>query len=166
MSTYSPPTGKISKRIQIKMTSKGIDHYLAEANNGDAAAQYELGMIYQEGRGVSKDNEEAIRWFRLAVDHDDFAQYCLGVLRIIGIDTSEDRDETAKWYRLAAENGYALAQYNLGYSYESGLGLSRDHNEALKWYRLAAEKGSIDAENRIRILCKDNSADQKQNSIG
>ena len=38
----------------------------AEAMQGHADAQYELGWRYAEGEDLKKDNEEAVRWFREA----------------------------------------------------------------------------------------------------
>jgi TPR repeat protein len=39
---------------------------LAEQGNG--AAQNNLGTIYKEGQGVPKDNAEAVKWFRKAAE--------------------------------------------------------------------------------------------------
>ncbi|HIE87808.1 MAG TPA: sel1 repeat family protein, partial [Gammaproteobacteria bacterium] len=39
-----------------------------EANQGDADAQYLLGLMYANGRGVPQDDKEAVRWYRLAAD--------------------------------------------------------------------------------------------------
>jgi TPR repeat protein len=36
------------------------------AEKGDAEAQYSLGLMYREGRGVPKDDVEAEDWFRKA----------------------------------------------------------------------------------------------------
>jgi hypothetical protein len=41
-------------------------HPLAE--QGNALAQNSLGVMYVEGKGVSQDYDEAIRWFRKAAD--------------------------------------------------------------------------------------------------
>ena len=49
------------------------------ADQGHAGAQYNLGLMYANGRGVVEDDAEAVRWYRLAADqgHAD-AQYNLG----------------------------------------------------------------------------------------
>jgi TPR repeat protein len=47
----------------------------------DPNAQYNLGVLYDKGRGVSQDYAEAARWYRLAADQEHaWAQYNLGVL--------------------------------------------------------------------------------------
>ena len=41
------------------------------AEQGDATAQFNLGVSYGNGEGVLKDDAEAVRWFRLAADQGD-----------------------------------------------------------------------------------------------
>ena len=38
------------------------------AEQGDAVAQYNLGLIYADGEGVLKDDAEAVKWFRKAAE--------------------------------------------------------------------------------------------------
>ena len=38
------------------------------AEQGDADAQFTLGVRYANGEGVLQDDEEAVRWYRLAAD--------------------------------------------------------------------------------------------------
>ena len=35
---------------------------------GDAAAQYQLGVMYADGEGVPQDDSEALRWYRMAAE--------------------------------------------------------------------------------------------------
>jgi TPR repeat protein len=52
---------------------------------GDADAQYVLGRLYLEGRGVGKDAKQAARWLRLAANKGQHqAQALLGSLFISG----------------------------------------------------------------------------------
>ena len=51
------------------MTSKedpGLERLRVQAEAGEAYAQYELGCRYYEGRGIKRDYEEALKWYRLA----------------------------------------------------------------------------------------------------
>ena len=75
--------------------------------------------MYANGRGVDKDDAEAVKWFRLAADQGYAAAQCnLGVMYANGQGIiNKDEAEAVKWYRLAADQGYALAQYNLGVMY-------------------------------------------------
>ena len=40
--------------------------FLVHAEQGDATAQFNLGLMYDKGEGVLKDEAEAVRWYRLA----------------------------------------------------------------------------------------------------
>ena len=84
------------------------------AEQGHAGAQFSLGVMYDEGRGVSQNDAEAVRWYQLAADQGDAdAQYNLGCMYALGDGVPEDDAEAAKWFRLAAEQGHADAQFSL-----------------------------------------------------
>ena len=42
--------------------------YHLAAEQGDADAQYKLGLMYSNGEGILQDNKEATKWFQLAVE--------------------------------------------------------------------------------------------------
>ena len=114
---------------------------------GDADAQFNLGRMYDTGRGVLQDDAEAVRWYRLAAEQGDVdAQFNLGAMYGTGRGVLQDDAEAARWYRLAAEQGDADAQLNLGVMHDTGLGVFQDDAEAVRWYRLAAEQGDADAQ--------------------
>ncbi len=49
------------------------------ADQGHAASQLVLGMMYAAGQGMPQDNAEAVKWYRLAADQGHAgAQDCLG----------------------------------------------------------------------------------------
>ena len=51
------------------------------AEQGNAAAQYELGDMYYWGQGVPRDYTEAMKWYRKAAEQGfAAAQYELGVM--------------------------------------------------------------------------------------
>lgn len=115
---------------------------LSAAEKGDADAQFNLGHMYRIGRGVTKDEYEAVKWFRKAAEQGEAkAQNSLGVCYDRGEGVTKDDAEAVKWFRKSAEQGYAFAQYNLGVMYASGRGVTKDEREAEKWFRKAAEQG-------------------------
>jgi len=117
------------------------------AEQGDAQAQYNLGLCYVTGDGVEKDEREAVKWFLLAAGQGNAdAQNHLGFCYDNGTGVEKDAREAVKWYRLAAEQGNAVAQSNLGVSYQDGTGVDKDEREAVKWYRLAAGQGNAQAQ--------------------
>ena len=112
------------------------------AAQGEARAQYYLGMMYRFGLGVPKDKSEAIKWFRLAADAGNvYAQSILGFMYADGEGVPKNDAEAVKWYRLAADQGQDLAQYVLGRMYDNGEGVPKNAVQAYKWWNLAAAQG-------------------------
>jgi len=86
------------------------------AERGDPKAQYHLGYIYLEGKGVTQDDAQALLWFQKAAEQGFAqAQYVLGFLYQEGRGTPKDDAQAALWFRKAAEQGDAEAQYVLGF---------------------------------------------------
>jgi uncharacterized protein len=125
------------------------------AEQGDAHAQFNLGIIYDNGQGVPQDYAEAVKWYRKAADQGNArAQLLLGTMYRKGQGVPQDYAEAVKWHRLAADQGHAIAQFNLGIMYRKGQGVPQDYAEAVKWYRLAADQGYAAAQNSLGIMYK------------
>ncbi len=107
-----------------------------------AAAQFNLGVMYDNGRGVEEDDVQAFRWFSLAADQGHAsAQYNLGTMYADGEGIEANADMAVQWYRRSAEHGHAPAQFNLGAMYVNGEGVPEDYVEGYAWIRLASEQG-------------------------
>ena len=115
------------------------------ADQGDASAQFNLGVMYADGR----DYGEAAKWYRKAADQGNAsAQFNLGVVYANGQGAPQDYGEAAKWYRKAADQGNASAQFNLGVVYANGQGAPQDYVLAYMWINLAAA-ASTDTEKKV-----------------
>src|ERR1019366_1315713 len=115
------------------------------AAQGDASAQYNLGLMYDQGRGVTQNYPESARWYRLAAAQGDAsAQYNLGLMYDQGRGVPQDYKESARWYHLAAAQGHARAQVNLGVAYTIGQGVAQDYIQAFMWFSLAGASGDAD----------------------
>jgi TPR repeat protein len=65
---------------QTKADQKPIGEVKAKAEAGDADSQVELGLRYEQGKGVGKDQVEAVKWYRKAAEQNyTKAQYNLGI---------------------------------------------------------------------------------------
>ncbi len=123
------------------------------ATQGDSVAQYNLGLIYENGSGVPQDYAEAIRWYRKSADQGIAnAQYNLGYIYASGQGAPQDYAEAMRWYRKSAEQGIASAQYNLGYMYASGQGAPENYLEAAHWFHEAADQGEPRAQYSLGTL--------------
>lgn len=130
----------------------------ARAEVGDAQAEYNLGLMYDTGRGVPQDYAEAVRWYRLAAEQGHIeAQHQLGRMYHQGRGVPQDFPEAVAWYRQAAEQGDVEAQYAVGWMYDVGIvadALPSDPTapgvvEAVAWYRQAAEQGYVEAQHKL-----------------
>ncbi len=114
----------------------------ARAAGGDASAQLALGIRYQEGDGVIKNDTEAAKWFALAAKSGlAEAQYRYGLALLEGRGVVQDYKAAFDWIRKTAERGYAPAQLSLGELYRFGTGTGTDKARAYLWFNLAAAQG-------------------------
>ena len=73
------------------------------AEQGDAFAQNDCGLIHATGKGVPRDYQEAAKWYRLAAEQGDaLAQYNLGFRYSKGRGVPQDYVQAHKWLNLAA----------------------------------------------------------------
>lgn len=127
--------------------------YLKAADMGNSESQYQLGMMYLAGQGVSADNNEAAKWFKMSADSGNAeAQYMFGLFYTLGIGVKEDVSMAAEYYRMSAEQGNAEAQCQLGNVYLDGVGVEQDYDKALKLYRQSAGQGNSNAEYKIGFM--------------
>ena len=116
------------------------------AEQGDASAQFKMGLRYDLGVGVPQNYTEAVKWLRKAAEQGDAsAQYNLGSMYNDGLGVSQDPVEALQWFRKAAEQGDASAQKNLGAMYGRGQGVTQNHTEAYVWSSIAAMSGNKEA---------------------
>ena len=133
--------------------TEAVKWYSKAAASGLAKAQYNMGQLYREGKGVPQSYKEAAKWYKKAADQGyTEAQYNLGVMYYRGNGVTLDYPEAIKWYRKAAEQGAANAQNYLGFMYENGYGVNRNKNKAIFWYKKAADLGSDNAKNNLERI--------------
>ena len=76
---------------------------LQAAEQGFAAAQYNLGVMYDNGQGVRQDDAQAVQWYRKAAEQGHAkAQYNLGVAYINGQGVRQDDAQAVQWFGKAA----------------------------------------------------------------
>jgi len=115
-----------------------------EAEQGDAHAQYNLGVSYENGLDVPQDYSQALTWLRKSAEQGYApGQNGLATLYSYGRGVTRDDKQSVVWYRKAAEQGYERAQYNLGAAYFNGLGVAKDYRQAALWTEKSAEQGNI-----------------------
>lgn len=126
---------------------------LEQAREGDMFAQYNLGLIYRDGLGVSPNRQLALEWFTKAAEQGYApAQFELGSLYYTGTGVEQDYETAFSLFQRAAAQDHALAQYTLGIMYDNGRGVRRNELRALDWYRLSAANGCALAQYNLGVI--------------
>ena len=82
---------------------ESIEELRARAEQGEAVAQFSLGLAYATGRGVAQDDAEAVRWYRLAGDQGNpSGQLNLGLMYATGRGVPQDYVQAYMWLSLSA----------------------------------------------------------------
>lgn len=119
---------------------------MMNAAQGDAAAAYQLGYLYETGDGVAVDEKEALRWYLMGANKGNAkAQFNLAVMLEEGRGQACDLRKALHWYEKSAQQGEWNAQYNLALFYTLGKGCEADLPRAHMWFSLAAREGNSDA---------------------
>ena len=148
---------------------------LQKARQGDSEAQYNVGAMYQNGRGVTPDRDKAAEWYGKAAKQGNTSavsrlglmeanqgsfsselqqaeqgnaesQYNVGNMLTKGIGTNMDLGQALVWYEKAAGQGHIKAAYKLGLAHYEGSGVGKNGKQALKWLSIAADDGYAPAQ--------------------
>ena len=88
--------------------------YRMAADQGDAQAQYNLGVMYYEGQGVSQDYSAAMKLFRMAADQGNARAQCnLGVVYYQGQGVPQNTSEALRWLHKAQVQGDEIAKQGI-----------------------------------------------------
>ena len=111
------------------------------AADGIDNAQYLLGCMYRWGDGVTRNEDIAIRWYKLAAAQEhEKAIACLDAMYF-----DEEAPEAFDWVKKRAQEGDAYSQYRLGKFYMEGTVVEQDYDEAKKWLDKAAQQDNVQA---------------------
>lgn len=99
--------------------------------------------MYELGRGVKQDYQQAVHWYRKAAEQGDAQAQCnLGLTYMFDFEYAQ----AFYWIKKAADQGNAQALNSLGHMYQNGDGVEVDQKLALECFQKAAEKGFIRAQ--------------------
>lgn len=117
------------------------------AEQGHADAQYHLGTLYQEGKGVQQDYKQAAHWYQAASSQGHAkAQFSLGNAYKHGHGLEQDDREALSWWKRSAQQSHTRAQYHYGIALLFGRGTQTDEQRALEWLGKAADSGYAPAQ--------------------
>ncbi|MEO8341460.1 MAG: tetratricopeptide repeat protein [Nitrospirota bacterium] len=138
------------KAYQSGDYATALREWQALAEQGHVVAQYQLGLLYANGKGVTKDDAKARQWYeKAAIQGHTEAQVNLGVLLMYARGGQQDYKMAVYYLRLAANQGNDLAQRRLGQMHERGEGVQQDYIKAYMWYSIGSANG-VEAGARLR----------------
>ncbi|MBU2532375.1 MAG: sel1 repeat family protein [Alphaproteobacteria bacterium] len=123
------------------------------AANGNASAEFQVASRLADGRGVTQDFEEAVKWYqRSASQGFALSQYRLGTLHERGLGVPKDAQRARVWYERAAGANNIKAMHNLAVL-AAGSGAGKpDYVTAAQWFMMAADRGLADSQFNLAIL--------------
>jgi uncharacterized protein len=134
-----------------KLETKAFECFIEAAKQGHTESEYYTGLYYQMGKGVKKDLDQAVDWYKkAALKHEKNALYHLAMILI----KSEHHDQHQTFVLLeeAAKQDHPNAQYNLAVMYQKGDGTEIDMEKSIYWYQKAANAGIPMAEYNLGML--------------
>ncbi|HET7315372.1 SH3 domain-containing protein [Salinisphaera sp.] len=133
-----------------------LEQNRALAKSGDAAAQYNMGVLYDRGYGVERDYDKARQWYKkAAAQHYPRAEHNLGIMYKAGKGVPRDFGKAAQWFRRGADDGLAASQNNLAVLYMEGKGVPRNTGKAAFWAARAAAGGNSAAIDNLPRITAD-----------
>jgi hypothetical protein len=112
------------------------------ADQGDADAQYALGIMHLKKEAQQSEDAIAFRYLVEAAKKQHVASmFNLGVAYWEGRGVSRQTEKALNWWEVAAQRDDAGAQYNLGLAYYIGEGRAQSTPKAIYWVQQAANNG-------------------------
>ena len=106
------------------------------ARKGHADAQYKLGFLYEEARGVPLDFIKAVKWYRKAAEQGHaVAQRSLGMKYEYGLGVKQNHVLAHMWFSLSTAGGdkYATAARNASARRMTPAQVAKAQKLALEW---------------------------------
>ncbi len=116
------------------------------AEQGDADSMLLLGLIYDRGLGINKDEAVAAKWFEKSAEAgNDTGMNNIAYDYQNGIGVAINYQKAIFWYEKAIDADNVVAMRKLAWMYRKGEGTSQNYPAARKLYNKAALKGDTDA---------------------
>ncbi len=146
--------GGLSRPQPAPVEASGLGENLRNlAASGDAAAQYEAGLRFSDGRDVTRDPKQAVAYFEKAATQGLApAEYRLGSAYEKGVGVDRDAALAMAWYNKAADAGNIRAMHNLAVMAAEGAAGKPDYAKAANWFQKASGFGVRDSQFNLAIL--------------
>lgn len=156
--SFSECTAATQNKLGIKFASlkqhqKAFLLFMQASDRGHRMAQFNLGLCYENGKGVEKDLAKAVECYENAAAQGQAgAMYNLAILYMQGDGgLSKDPQHSIELLKEAAEHGLCKAQSFLGLYYADESSGHCDYEKAVPYLKMAAAKNDSSAEYNLGI---------------
>ncbi|MBQ6669472.1 MAG: sel1 repeat family protein [Deltaproteobacteria bacterium] len=106
----APTKPKAPPQAKQDLSQTYVKALIRLAEQGNAKAQYSLGILHGSGKILPQNNEQAVFWYHKAAQQGYApAQYNLGWMYEQGRGVAQNGEQALFWYRKAAEQGFQKA---------------------------------------------------------
>ncbi len=141
--------GDQNSPVEPEAAELAVKYFKANAENGDTDSMLDLGAMYLEGRGVPKDEKEALMWYEKAAEHNG-PRACRCIANYYRYDVIDDGtpvptadpirlQKALEWYCIGTERGEENCMYELGDYYRKGIIVPKDEKKGFELYIQALE---------------------------
>lgn len=125
---------------------QALTAYELAASQNNPVGQFNLGLLYEMGKGVPVDYKKAGALYTQAAEQGHVQSMVqLADMYFNGSAGYRDEDKALEWYKKAAQSGDREALYQLGLMSETGVAMALDSAAAVRYYTQAADKGNSKA---------------------
>ncbi|MDC0400018.1 SEL1-like repeat protein [Alphaproteobacteria bacterium] len=142
---------------------KGATWFKLAAVQGLKEAQYSLGVLYDTGVGLEKDENQAFLWYHAAANNNHpMAQFNIANFYLERENGKDDFDSALRWFELASKNGVDEAAHNASILSSVGTSSKLKKSDKLKLYtREPAKQLNKLSKTAIPFKLKNGGAPQK-----
>jgi TPR repeat protein len=130
-----------------------IEACRARAEAGDAAAQYDMGLLLVQGEFVERDEPGAFVWFSRAHENGDReATASVAGMLYRGMGVEPDQERAMALYIQAADAGVRAARLEIALAHYHGNGVEHDEAKGMALLRALADEGYVPAQRQLNRL--------------
>jgi uncharacterized protein len=96
---------ELAEQGKIKEGQLELIKIVKAADAGDAKAQLEFGIMWEQGYWIWQDNERAIKWWKKSAEQGYMkAQMLMGSVYLGGVKVEKDLKKADEWFDMAIES--------------------------------------------------------------
>ncbi|KAK8835361.1 hypothetical protein M9Y10_033664 [Tritrichomonas musculus] len=128
-------------------------YFRQSSDKGNSYASYLLGLLYENGEGVTKSFKNASSYYQKSADQGNSnGLNRIGFCYKNGYGVEKNYTKAIEFYQKSKDLGNPFAYNNLGFLYRNGIGVAQDSEKALDYYKKAAELGDSSASYNLGCL--------------